>query len=208
MGHHARILALGALVALSGCGGLSLGLGSKPPETVTVAGRSIVVGGAPGYCVDRAASRLIGDSPFVLLGSCASIAGDRQAGAPNQPGILTAAVSTAGSGPAFADTIPQLERLLGSTQGRAALARDGNPGSVTVLSTRREGNALLIHLRDTSTNSVEGLGPTYWRGLFELRGRLITVSVMEFEDQPIGSDGSLRTLRSFIHRIQTATAAL
>ena len=84
-------------LVLGGCGGVGLGSLNAPPETVTVAGRSVVIGGAPGYCVDRAASRLVGDTPFVLLGSCASIADDARAAAPSQPGVLTAAVSAPGA---------------------------------------------------------------------------------------------------------------
>jgi len=205
----------GAICALglTGCGGGGLtlgGLGSlnMPPETVTVAGRSVVVGGPTGYCVDRAASRLAGDTPFVLLGSCASIADDVNAPTPEQPGVLTAAVSAQGGGPSLAETLPQLEQFVRSAEGRAGLARDGQAGSVNVLSTRREGDAMFIHVRDTSTNLVPGLGSTYWRGLFEVKGRLVTVSVMEFEDQPIGSDASLSKLRGFISRIQRESAAI
>ena len=82
----------------------------------------------------------------------------------------------------------------------AALARDGRPGSVEVLSTRRDGEALLIHLRDASANPVPGTEPTYWRGLFAVNGRLVTVSVMSFADQPMGSDTGLGTLMGLVAR--------
>ncbi len=198
--------AVAGLVALglAACGGFAL---NRPPETVTVAGGSVVIGGPQGYCVDRPGSRLNGESPFVLLGSCASIARDAGAGAPRQPGVLTATVSPPGEGPGFADTLPQLENFLGSAPGRAALARDGRPESVEVLSTRREGATLIVHLRDTSANVVPGTDPVYWRGLFEANGRLVTVSVMSFADQPMGSDLAIATLRGMVERIRRETRA-
>ncbi|MDF0600643.1 hypothetical protein P1J78_07875 [Psychromarinibacter sp. C21-152] len=193
-----------AVLGLAACGGFGL---SRPPETVAVAGGDVVIGGPQGYCIDRPGSRLTGESPFVLLGSCASIARDAGADAPRQPGVLTATVSAPGEGPGFAETVPQLESFLSSAPGRAALARDGRPESVEVLSTRRDGAALIIHLRDTSANVVPGTDPTYWRGLFEANGRLVTVSVMSFADQPMGSDLALATLRGMVARIRQETAA-
>lgn len=192
---------------LAGCDSVGGLPGARPPETVWVAGRSVVIGGPEGYCVDRADSRLNGDSPFVLLGSCASIAGDRAAGAPAFPGVLTAAVSPPGDGAPFADTIAQLDAFVGSEAGRAALARDGDPASVQVLATERVGEALVIHLRDTSDNAVPGIEETYWRGLFEVNGRLVTVSVMSFADLPLGRDAGRATMTEFIGRIRRESAA-
>lgn len=197
------------MLALAGCDGLSFPGGplNMPPETVAVADRSVVIGGPQGYCVDRPGSRLNGASPFVLLGSCASIAGDARAPAPQQAGVLTATVSPPSDEPGLAETLTQLEGFLSSNAGRAALARDGRPQSVEVLSTRREGEALFIHLRDTSADIVPGTEDVYWRGLFELRGRLVTVSVMSFADQPMGNDLALGTLRGMVARIRQETAA-
>ncbi len=191
---------------LAACGGLGLGGGATPPQTVAVAAGAVVIGGPQGYCVDRGASRTTGASPFVLLGSCASIAQDASVAAPAQAGVLTATVSPPGRGPSFAASLPQLEAYLASPAGRAALARDGQPDSVKVLGIRPEGSALLVHLRDVSAQIVPGTAATYWRGLFEVKGRLVTVAVMSFEDQPMGSDAALVTLKGMIARIRRESA--
>lgn len=193
---------LAALLALAGCAGGGFAPLRQPPTEVAVAGRAVVIGGPQGYCVDRAGSRLGGASPFVLLGSCASIAEDWRAGAPPQQAVLTAAVSPPGDGEGFAETLPQLEAFLTSPVGRAALARDGMPDSVTVLSSQQVDGALLIHLRDTSENVVPNVSDTYWRGLFEVNGHLVTVSVMSFVDQPLGIDAGTATLTGLIDRIR------
>lgn len=201
-----RMTLVFCVMVLAGCSGLGRG-GEKPPETVEVASRSVVIGGPTGYCVDRGASRLVGESPFVLLGSCASIAGDRSAGTPARLGVLTASVSAPG-GPSFAETLPQLETFFRSPPGRAALARDGNDLSVTVLSAEAQGDVLIVHLNDTSANVVPGIASEYWRALFEVNGRLVTLSVMSFDEAPMGPDASQRTIRRFIERIRRESPAI
>lgn len=196
-------LLLFAPVLTAGCGGLPIG---APPETVRVAGGAVVIGGPQGYCVDRGASRIGADSPFVLLGSCASIARDARAGAPAQPGVLTATVSPPGDGPPFAASLPQLGGFLASPAGRAALARDGRAGSVAVLDTQGTNEAMLVRLTDRSPAAIPGTAETYWRGLFEVNGRLVTVSVMSFEDRPMGRDSALAALRGTIARIRRESA--
>lgn len=207
-----RLISFLVLPLLAGCLAVpdvarrDAGVLRKPPETVAVANREVVIGGPPGYCVDRSASRIGGARPFVLLGSCASIAQDARAGSPRIPGILTASVaSDTGGGPVTDAAMAQMERFLASPDGRAALARDGRADSVTVLSTRTEQGALFIHLRDTSENPVQGVADDYWRGLFDVNGRLVTVSVVSFADQPLTDDAGLSTLRAFLARILQET---
>ncbi|MCG6901443.1 MAG: hypothetical protein LJE68_02070 [Rhodobacter sp.] len=203
---------LGAVLAVAGCVDAPALRGPTPaatrsaPETIAVAGGAVVVGGPPGYCIDRGASRLRGDTGFVLLGSCASIARDVAAGAPLVPGILTASVgaaSVAGQ-PALTD-LDQLEALITSPGGRATLARDGRAESVKVFGTLREDGALFVHLRDVSANPTPGLDQTYWRGLFDLQGRLVTLSVVSFSNAPLPPALALATLEDFTARIHRET---
>lgn len=178
------------------------------PQTIAVADKSVVIGGPPGYCIDRGGSRIGGETAFVLLGSCASIARDAAAGAPRVPGLLTASVDKATGVPTDAAAIAQLERFVSSDAGRAAMARDGNAGSVSILDTRRELGALFVYLRDTSANSIPGLDDTYWRGFFDLNGRLITVSAVSFVNQPQTGDAGLATLHAFLSRIRSESPTL
>lgn len=206
------LLAAVTLIALAGCAGgpevmrRATSDLRMPPETVSVARRSVVVGGPAGYCVDRRGSRLSGGAAFVLLGSCASIAQDARAGAPRVPGVLMATVDDEASGAeAIGLAIDQLEAALGSPAGRAALARDGRAGSVTVLDSRREGDALFVYLRDTGEGVAPGLAQDYWRGVFGAGGHLVTASVVGFADSPMTTDTGLGTLRGFVERIRQET---
>lgn len=197
-------------ITLGGCdGGPGGGLGPlrKPPQTISVAGGSVIIGGPPGYCIDRGASRVGGDTAFALLASCASIAQDLRAGAPPQLGILTASVAgPSGDEPAIGAPLDALARFVETPAGRATLARDGQAASVEILRSLSEQNAVLIQLRDSSPNSTGGLVDTYWRGFFNLNDRLITISVVEFADQPMSADESLSVLRAFLARIRRETS--
>jgi len=176
------------------------------PETIAVANKSVIIGGPPGYCIDKGASRLAGDTAFVLLGSCASISRDAAADAPAVPGLLTASVAR-DSGAEGKIGLDALESYIGSARGKAALARDGQESSVQILETVRADDALFVHLKDTSVNPTPGLDDTYWRGLFDLNGRLITVSVVSFSTRPLSSERGFATLSAFSSRIRRETPA-
>lgn len=205
-----RSIALAALVGLAGC--LAAPVVSKQDtsyafgtQTITVANDSIVIAGPKGYCVDKSASRLRGQTAFVLLGGCAVLSGDDHDEIPSFPGILTASVDQRGIGAATPETLDQLAKFVSTEAGRAVLARDGRAESVTVLGVLRDNNAVLIHLQDQSGFQIPGIEATYWRGLFELNGRLITASVLGFKDHPLPAREGLATLQAFLARIRKET---
>lgn len=201
--------ALAAVVALAGCMQGGEFASRAAPETLAVAGADVVIGGPPGYCVDRAASRDQGDAAFVLLGSCASIVQDARAAAPGLPGLLTASVAEpAPEGEGLAALEPAaMERFFRSPPGLAALARNGDPGSVKVLETRVRRGAFYLHVGTVGDTTMEGMAPDYWRGLVDLNGHLVTVTAQAFADQPWSDETGFRTVTAFVERIRAETAA-
>ncbi len=195
-----RTLALSLLLVLPGCL-TGPEVTRRAPEKIAVAGRSVVVAGPPGYCVDTAATKDSATGAFVLLGSCASIAGTSRAGAPAAPALLTASVSPT-SPAAAAASVDQLADFFRSDFGRAALARNGQAGAVRILNMRARGGALYIHASDTSGNPTGSLMPDYWRGIFNLGGRLVTVTVIGFAERPLTEVVSIATLDAFAARIR------
>lgn len=200
----AAILAVG----LAGCsdvpggssGGNPFGFLSQAPDRIVVASKSVVIAGPPGYCVDKSSTRDSNTGAFVLLGSCASISNSVLAKAPQTPGLLTASVSSA-SDTEIARSLDRLESFFESDAGRAALARDGRAQSVQVLETRKTENAFHIHARDSSANTIAGITEDYWRGLLDVRGRIVTVSVVGFAGKPMSPSNGLSTLDAFATRI-------
>jgi hypothetical protein len=204
-----RASALLILLALPGClVGTGFGPKGPAPESMTVAGGRVTVGGPAGYCIDPAASRPGASPAFVLLGSCAGISGQAGAPHPDSPAVLTATVSTrALDGPGVAESLGVLAAFFKSDDGRAVLARDGQPESVTVYRTRNGAEALYLRLRDTSPGALPGTRQTYWRGVFDLNGVLVTLSVIDLSDRPISEATALGLLQAFEDRTRRLTEA-
>lgn len=206
-------LALGGALALAGCIGATttareIGPVPEVQRVVGIADTGILIGGPAGYCVDLDASRLADDVAFVLLGGCASIAQDLRVGSPKVPAVLTALVDrTPHQGGETGDPLDEMQRFIVSAEGKAALARDGDGTAVDILETYRDPDALYVFVWDESDSTPRGLERTYWRGFFELRGRVVTVSLMNFRKNPMGVEDGLATLKRFIGAIRAQTDA-
>ncbi len=181
-------LALVLCIGLAGCG--MPGIGPSAPRSVRVADGTLVLTAPKGFCVDQKASRA--DGSFVLFGNCAALSGNPLLPQPAQPVVLTAAVSAPASGP-VADALPQMEAFFRSEAGRAALSRVGKAETVKVLETGRNGEVLLVHLRDTAEFSGPRVAPEYWRAFTGGAGRILSLSVLPLRDRPI-TDASQREL--------------
>lgn len=201
---EARPLLPALALAMAGCGA-GIPVTRSAPEAVLVAGDSVVVAGPPGYCVDEAASGDRAGGAFVLLGSCASIARNAALPHPAQPGVLTVTVSGFG-GTAGAPLPETLAAYFGTEQGRAALSRDGRAETVEVVETRIDGGALYLHARDAG-GRARGMADDYWRALFSVNQRLVTLSVNAFSATPLSPRAGLGTLDAFADRIRAANAA-
>ena len=193
-------------LVLAACDG-GLGLFGAASRAVQVAQGSITIAGPPGYCVDPSATRETENGAFVLLGSCASIANSARAPSPDIAGALTASVSVEGNG-GVAAALDRLGVFFKSDPGRAALARNGRAVSVTVLSAEISDEVFILKVRDASPNSVSGLAPDYWRALFDLRGRIVTLSVNAFWDKPMSDGVGRATLAEFVARVRAENPAL
>jgi hypothetical protein len=128
-----------------------------------VMGGALNVAAAPGYCVDRQASRETDAQAVVIIGRCS----DRSTGL---AAVVTVAVGAPGSAVSLSAGPQALAAYLASQAGRAALSRDGNPASVRIRDIRTLEGRLILHLDDAATGET-------WRTLFGLRGRLVSISV-------------------------------
>lgn len=194
--------ALAATVLLSGCVGA--GLTGGAPATVSVARGAVTVTGPAGYCVDRRLTRDGPDEAFVVLGSCAALSRGGRAPA-GTPAVLTATVSP----PSGAELPPpsDLEAFLLSDEGRAALSRVGDAGTVEIVETERDDDVLYLYLRDSAAGSEQpGAAPAYWRALFGVEGRLVSATVLAFADRPLSVDQGFAKLAEFVARLRAANS--
>ncbi len=190
-----RTIAAFALVALTGCDTATLtslgSFGRKPvsgsaPEAVKLTD-GLVVAGARGWCVDEATTRTDGGAAVVIFGSCAALRKDAEAPRPRVPGIVTVSVETA---TAQVPSVQEVEAYLRTDSGRAALSRNGEAQSVDILETAIEDDTVVLHAIDRS-GFPRNAAAEYWRALFELNGRFVTVSMVAPLAAPI-SDGDQR----------------
>lgn len=201
-----RALLLAGAGALAACQGF-VPVTRAAPTQIALAGSSVVVTGPPGFCIDPAATR-DGVKAFVLMGSCASIAGDPDARKPAAPGLVTVTVSS--DPDTFVDVATAsaaLERFFRSDAGRATLSRSGRAESVRVLDSRTRGGTLYFHVRDTSPGGPAGTVPDYWRALTNVGDTLVTVTVVGFENRPIAAEEGRALIEAAVARVRAGTGA-
>jgi hypothetical protein len=191
--------ALAVILLAAGCGASPPGAG---PGAVTRLGdRGIAVAGPPGFCIDRPRTREAPGEAVVFLADCAALAG----GAPGPGGdaLLSATVASVQVA-ATLDPV-ELERLLLSDAGRAALARGGQGEAVRIVETRRAGEVLLLQLDDARAPAADPPAhPRQWRAVFAVEGRMVTATVRTPPQRPLGSDEGFGVLAVFVERLRAA----
>ena len=188
------------VIGLAGCEG-GFGVSRKAPEEISLPD-GLVVAGAEGWCVDLPSSRSAVDTSVVVFGSCAAIGRDADAPRPAVPGVMTVTVEGAGLAPPPAEA---LEAFFATDDGLSVLARDGNAQSVRLLESKRVGERLYLHAEDES--ALPGASTDYWRALFGLNGRLVSVTLLGLSGRPISSAEGLAALQSQIEELIAANAA-
>ena len=194
-----KALLLAAAFGLAACEQDGLVSRSAPSQVQLADG--LIVAGTRGWCIDKRTSRLRAATPVVVLGSCAAIARNARAPRPDIPGVVTVSVDDQAGGLPSPEV---LEQFVASDAGRAVLARDGRPESVEILETRQQSDLFLIHVEDRSGKQAPGAAQRYWRALFELDGRFVTLSLVSPDDQPIDAEAGFDTLVAQASRMRAA----
>lgn len=202
-----RLLLLAGVAVLTACDSGFEGLGEinvtrSAPERIELPD-GLVVGGTRGWCIDTRTTRTDGETSVVVLGSCAAIAGNAFAPRPEVPGVVTVSVENEAGAVPPADI---LQGFLTSEAGRAALARDGSAASVEILDSRTTEDLVFVHVEDKSIRPASGAAQDYWRALFGLDGRFVTVSLVGLNDRPIDAPSGFATLAAQVDRILSANS--
>ncbi|MFV0244158.1 MAG: hypothetical protein ACK5IB_03930 [Qingshengfaniella sp.] len=198
--------ALALTVVLAGCSdgpglaGQSYGM-RGPVQALRVSERDVTIVGPSGYCIDGKTVQDRSSGAFVMLGNCATLRDEGNA--PDTPGVLTALISPRTDQPMR----PGPERLLSffrSSQGRAALAYDGVPDPISIMSSAIEGDVLYLRVRDRSVARPEDLSDLSWRAVLSLKDRIVALSVTGHRTLPISNDEARATLRAFVAAMTAA----
>lgn len=187
-------------LAVSACGELPLGGLSKTAaqNEITVTSDRVILRGPTGFCVDPESSTHRPSQAFVVFGNCAAIAGDEEQ---TQPFVAaTAFVTVLPSGPdmpSVASSEVAMEEFFRSEEGKRLLSGSNDARTVEVLDSFNRQGAFFVHARDTGGGRPPGSDDTYWRGYFDVKSSLVTVSVIGFDDNPLSSAEGLQTLYDF-----------
>ncbi len=187
----------GGLFAKGGDGGTK----AHAPAQVQVMSKGFTIAGPKGYCVDTGATRETADGAFAVLGSCAVISGNPHDAKPRRPAMLTASVIPADT-PLDAAALDRMVAFFSTDAGRTALGRADDAGEVTVIDLAREDGLVLVHAEDGDrAGDVAG---DYWRGVFDVAGQLVTVTVSGFREAPLDDKAGARLARGFVAAIRRA----
>ena len=161
-------------------------------RSASIMNGEIMVPAPAGYCVDRAASQATESAAVIIMGRCSD-----KAGVP--PAAISATVGAAGSATVLAAGTNALADYFRSSAGRAALSRNGQANAVTVQEIGTVNGAVVLHLTDRALGQ-------YWRAVFGLRGRLVTLAVTAPDGQPLSAAEGRALLLRAISQMRSANA--
>jgi len=171
---------------------------AKPVETtiVNVNGARITIGGPPGFCINNRQSHTSAAGAFVVLGPC----NPGQADSSEVRGLLVANVSPdTAFGKAMNPTT--LKAFFKSAAGRKSLSNSANAETIDILDTVSSGSVFFVHSRDSSDPLIPDTTSESWRGFFPISGRMVSVSMINFIENPISGSIVFNQLKSFSTRI-------
>ena len=176
---------------------------ASAPQAVRLGSGEVIVHGPQGFCIDPSSVRNDRGGSFVILGSCASLANSGQAGRPRHLAMLSISIAEP-SGASIASASEALVPYFGAANGRATLSRNGNPDSVQVLSVFTDEGAVIVNAIDQSLMPQGELSPEYWRGFFDIKGRVVTASVFSLNDKPLSAGTGQALLLELIAALRAA----
>lgn len=175
--------------------------GTRPASEVTVTQNEVRIIGPEGYCVDPTGTDDQGATAVVLLGNCAAIPGSLRQVQPAQPAVLLASVG-ANPGAPIAARLAEMDSYLRSEEGRAALSQSGNAEMVEVLDSFAQEDTLYMRVRDNGPLADPDRAAEHWRAIFDVKGALVTLSVIGLRNDPLLPQAGLETLQAFTMKVQ------
>jgi len=198
------ILALAALSWLSACDlgitlpGFGRGMTGEGLRTLAMLDGAVRVRGPEGYCVDQSASAA--PRGFAIMAGCAVLS-ERAATMPDRAGLVTVQFGAAGSalvGAGAAD----LAEMLRDDAGQGLLS--GGEAGVEVGEVGVDGTRVMVRFEDHAGAPVPGTTPMVWRGFTDIGDRLVTVSVLAYERDPLTSEAGRALLEEALRALKEA----
>lgn len=197
----------GAIIALSACqmDTAAVGRASAAPRSVSLTAGALIIPAPRGYCIDTDSLQDVTQASFVLMGSCTGLRGRSDPSLKGKTAMLTASVSAPFEAGIQIDPVA-LGAFFASGTGLRALSRSGNAQNVKLYSSEIQRDILILHAEDSSKNPVRGLANDYWRAIFVLRGRLVTLTASPFAGAPVSETRAKQLLIAFAGDLRARNA--
>lgn len=156
-----------------------------PLARVAIAGGDVVVAGPDGYCVDPTTLQSRAERGFAMIASC-NILSDGKVGDPVAPMLVSVTVG------------PRGDR--GDLPGPRAIA---SAAGVPLLAAETADGFVAAQLGAGGDSVLSGGDPRYWRGAFDLNGRLIGLALYAPEGSSLARESGAAMLARVKTRITT-----
>ncbi|KAJ56991.1 hypothetical protein ACMU_00425 [Actibacterium mucosum KCTC 23349] len=199
-----RAFAVLSPLVLAGCLG---DINGTVPAAVTrsVMDGQVVVAGPDGYCVDPRATRENRDEAFVLLASCSSVSATPSATAPFAKSLITVTVTRPAQTGEFDASLSGAEAFFRSSDGRSAIAMDGDPSGVSLVSTETTDDMFVLQAELSDNGRAEGLGRNQWRAIFVVNDNLLSASVMSLASSELSAETGMAILQALVRKIRATS---
>ena len=147
-----------------------------------------------GYCVAPDASRPA--DGFVTMSPCYIAAGSGTA--PQYEGLITVQVGATQS----AIVTGNEARMLAYLQSEGGVSALADRNGLSAIGGQVHGSVVEILIEQGLSANISGVNPHEWRAFLDVDGRLVTVAVRPFAQNPISDSEALQLLRTATSRVQ------
>lgn len=196
------ILALAGLTWLSACDlGITLpGFGRDMTgdgiRTLALLDGAVRVRGPRGYCVDQSASAA--SRGFAIMAGCGLLS-ERAAMMPDRAGLVTVQFGAPGSALVGAGA-EDLAEVLRDDAGQGLLS-NGEAG-VEVGEVQVDDTRVMVRFEDHAGAPLPGTTPLVWRGFTDIGDRLVTVSVLAYDRDPLTGEAGRTLLKMALRALK------
>lgn len=162
---------------------------SSSSESAVLQG-AVKIAAPAGYCLDQSSQREKNDSLTSLMGPCSA----RTA---TKPALIALSIGQAGSGLAMVAGGAEMAAYFTSEEGRATLSPRGKAVQVQVVEALSVKDVFLMHVQERE-------GPSYWRAILGLKGRLVSISVKGAPHEPLAPDDGRAILNRAVAAMRRA----
>jgi len=171
-------------------------------RTLSLLGGDVLARGPEGYCIDHMASDA--RRGFVVMAGCALLSADAVV-MPTLDGLITVQFGAPDTA-SVTDNEDAFAAFLKSDAGRGLLAGSGDIANMSEVSTVSDRAGVLARFEDSSGPGFAGTSGPQWRGFLDVRGRLVTISVLSFDRNTLSRSEGERLLVVAMAEVAEANA--